>query len=69
MSLRAETAAQFPDGWQPMDTGTSIAGSFWGCVAKTGDGLVKVAIVLTGLSHQHTLHELQISLQVASLSP
>ena len=29
---------------------------------------IKVAIVLTGLSHQHTLHELQISLQVASLS-
>ena len=54
--------------WQRYSCSPTCGWSKKGCVAKTGDGLVKVAIVLTGLSHQHTLHKLQISLQVASLS-
>lgn len=39
-----------------------------GCVAKTGEGLVKVAIVLTAPRRRHLLHELQVSIQMASRS-
>ena len=39
----------------------------FGCVAKTGSGLVKVVFVLTTLSHRHPIHEPQAPLQVASL--
>lgn len=40
-----------------------------GCVATPGDGLVKVAIILTPLNHRHLFHELQISQQAGRHFP
>jgi len=35
-----------------------------GCVAKTSDGLVEIAFVLTALNHRHLIHESQIPLRL-----
>ncbi len=52
---------------QPLLPPENSIGSPRGCVALTGGGLVKVAFVLTALSHRHPVHEPQALLQVASL--
>lgn len=45
-----------------------MGGSFNGCVAKTGSGLVKIAFVLTALSNRHPIHEHLAPVQMASFS-
>lgn len=43
-----------------------VVGRRMGCVAKTGESLVKIAFVLTALNYRHLLHESQAPIQVAS---
>ena len=40
--------------------GTTANSGYKGCVAKTGGSLVKVAKVLTALSHRHSIYESQV---------
>jgi len=44
-----------------------VVGNRFGCVAKTGGSLVKVAKVPSAISHRHPIHEPQTTIQMAPL--
>ena len=45
----------------------SNGGMNFGCVAKTGQALVQIAFILTDSASDHSIHEPQTPLQMASL--